>query len=108
MGKMTQRSNLMLANWMRVKRESWGKYFGIFPATYPGKVGCFRHVCEKLGGKIGFFFSILGFLSSILRFLPSILGFAVLNFVISVYTFGIFALNVGGKVLVFLPEYLPL
>ena len=52
----------------------------------------------------------------IFRYIPGgkvymfVLNFAIIgpNFGISVHNFGIFALNSGGKVYVFLAEYLPL
>ena len=46
---------------------------------------------------------VLNFGISVLNF-----GIFVLNFGIFVLNFGIFTLNSPGKVLVFLPEYLPL
>ena len=68
------------------------------PDIYPGKICCFGRVWEKFGGKNRIF--VLNFGISVLNF-----GISVLNFGISVHNFGNFALNPGGKVLVFLPEY---
>ena len=72
-----------------------------FTDKYPGKVCCFGHVWEQFGGEENRIF-VLIFGISVLNF-----GISVPKFGISVLNFGIFSLKPWGKVLVFLPEYLP-